>query len=68
MWKRLPHLERCRPGSSDFARPDEAGGSDSPDRLLAKLGVNVTDPSFWELGLTLLDDMVSEAEGLAAAL
>lgn len=42
-----------------------SGGSDSPDRLLAKLGVNVTDPSFWELGMGLLDDMVTQAETLA---
>ncbi|HEV3259625.1 MAG TPA: M3 family oligoendopeptidase [Gemmataceae bacterium] len=45
-----------------------AGGSEAPDRLLARLGVDVTDPSFWELGLRLLDDMVGEAEGLAAKL
>jgi oligoendopeptidase F len=43
-----------------------AGGSDAPHVLLGKLGVDVTDAAFWELGLRLLDDMVSEAEGLAA--
>src|SRR6185312_11758558 len=42
-----------------------SGGSDAPDVLLAKLGVDVADPSFWQLGLRLLGDMVSEAEGLA---
>ncbi len=42
-----------------------SGGSDAPHVLLAKLGVDVTDPRFWELGLRLLDDMVTEAEGLA---
>jgi oligoendopeptidase F len=44
------------------------GGSDAPHKLLAPLGVDVTDPGFWELGLKLLGDMVSEAEGLAAKL
>jgi oligoendopeptidase F len=44
-----------------------SGGSDTPDALLAKLGVDVTDAGFWELGLKLLADMVSEAERLAAA-
>jgi len=29
---------------------------------------NVTDPNFWELGLRLLGDMVTEAEQLAAQL
>ncbi|MGE3820261.1 MAG: M3 family oligoendopeptidase [Isosphaeraceae bacterium] len=43
-----------------------AGGSEAPDRLLSRLDVDVNDPSFWELGLQLLDDMVSEAEALAA--
>jgi len=42
-----------------------AGGSDAPHVLLGKLGVDVNDPAFWDLGLRLLDDMVSEAERLA---
>jgi len=45
-----------------------AGGSDRPQVLLAKLGVDVTDPAFWELGLRLLGDMVAEAEVLAGQL
>jgi oligoendopeptidase F len=43
-----------------------AGGSDAPHVLLGRLGVDVNDPGFWELGLRLLGDMVSEAERLAA--
>jgi oligoendopeptidase F len=42
-----------------------SGGSDAPHLLLAKLGVDVTDPDFWELGLSLLGEMVAEAERLA---
>ena len=42
-----------------------AGGSDAPHVLLARLGVDVNDPGFWELGLRLLGDMVDEAEELA---
>jgi oligoendopeptidase F len=42
-----------------------AGGSDAPSVLLAKLGVDVTDAAFWDLGLRLLGDMVVEAENLA---
>src|SRR5438105_1164904 len=42
-----------------------AGGSEAPHALVARLGVDVTDPRFWELGLSLLGDMVAEAEGLA---
>jgi oligoendopeptidase F len=42
-----------------------AGGSASPPELLGRLGVDVNDPTFWELGLGLLGDMVSEAEQLA---
>ncbi len=43
-----------------------SGGSDAPHILLAKLDVDVTDPNFWELGLTLLGEMVTDAETLAA--
>jgi oligoendopeptidase F len=45
-----------------------SGGSEAPNVRLARLGVDVTDPSFWELGLRLLGGMVMEAEGLAARL
>lgn len=42
-----------------------SGGRDAPHVLLSKMGVNVNDPAFWELGLQLLKNMVSEAEELA---
>jgi oligoendopeptidase F len=42
-----------------------AGGSDSPEVLLANLGLDIGDPRFWEGGLALLEDMVAEAEELA---
>ena len=45
-----------------------AGGSEAPHVLLARLGVDVTDPGFWELGLRLLGDMVRQAEEMAARL
>ena len=44
-----------------------AGGSDAPAALLAKLGVDVTDPRFWDGGLAVLEEMVGEAEELAAS-
>jgi oligoendopeptidase F len=45
-----------------------SGGSEAPHVLLARLGMDVTHPEFWELGLRLLDDMVREAEQLASRL
>jgi len=42
-----------------------AGGSDTPQALLSRMGIDVSDPSFWDGGLALLEDMVSEAEALA---
>ena len=45
-----------------------SGGSDAPHVLLGKLGVDVNDPAFWDLGLRLLDAMVAEAETLAGKL
>jgi oligoendopeptidase F len=44
-----------------------AGGSEAPHVLLGKLGLDVNDPGFWELGLELLGNMVAEAENLAQA-
>lgn len=42
-----------------------AGGSDSPQKLLAPLGVDTSNPSFWGTGLEFLRSMVREAEQLA---
>lgn len=42
-----------------------AGGSGTPDELLAPLGVDVRQPSFWKKGLAVIDGMVSQAESLA---
>jgi len=43
-----------------------AGGSDWPHAILQPLGVDLTDPGFWGKGLQMLDDLVGEAESLAA--
>jgi oligoendopeptidase F len=42
-----------------------AGGSDWPHTLMRPLGVDLTDPGFWNKGLQMLDDLVGEAEELA---
>jgi oligoendopeptidase F len=42
-----------------------AGGSDTPERLLARVGLQIGDPGFWDGGLALLEDLVAQAEALA---
>src|ERR1700682_4851 len=44
-----------------------AGGSTRPDELVKRIGMDITDPGFWDAGLKILDGMVSEVERLAAA-
>jgi oligoendopeptidase F len=43
-----------------------AGGSTRPDELVKRIGMDITDPGFWDAGLTILDNMVREVERLAA--
>ena len=43
-----------------------AGGSDAPPALLERVGLDITDPGFWDGGLALLEELVKEAEALAA--
>lgn len=45
-----------------------AGGSMSPADLVRQVGVDITDPGFWQGGLDLLAAMVAEAEALATTL
>ena len=43
-----------------------AGGSRSPEHLAEIVGIDLTDPGFWDSGLALVEEQLSEAEELAA--
>ncbi|MEO6857830.1 MAG: M3 family oligoendopeptidase [Solirubrobacteraceae bacterium] len=43
-----------------------AGGSRSPEALAEIVGFDLADPGFWDSGLGLIDDLLSQAETLAA--
>ena len=42
-----------------------AGGSRSPERLAEIVGIDLTDPGFWDSGLALVENQLTEAEQLA---
>jgi oligoendopeptidase F len=42
-----------------------AGGSESPERLAALVGVDLTDPGLWADGVAAIEDLLAEAEALA---
>ncbi|MCD4685829.1 MAG: M3 family oligoendopeptidase [Anaerolineae bacterium] len=42
-----------------------AGGSDWPEKILAPLGVDLTDPTFWQEGLGEIEALIVQAEALA---
>ncbi|MEO8603532.1 MAG: M3 family oligoendopeptidase [bacterium] len=44
-----------------------AGGSEAPSALLARLGVDVSQPEFWQRGLGVIRRLVDEAKQLADA-
>ena len=41
------------------------GGSKKPEEIAAIAGLNIRDPHFWQSGISLLDELVTEAERLA---
>jgi oligoendopeptidase F len=43
-----------------------AGGSRSPEQLAEIVGIDLADPGFWDSGLALVEEQLSEAEELAA--
>jgi oligoendopeptidase F len=45
-----------------------AGGSRSPREIVARTGLDIADPAFWSRGLSLLEDLLAEAEAAATAL
>jgi oligoendopeptidase F len=45
-----------------------AGDSDYPEKLLANVGINLSDPNFWQQGIAVIQALVDEEEALAKAL
>jgi oligoendopeptidase F len=43
-----------------------AGGSKSPEELAAIVGIDLSDPGFWDAGLDLIEQELTSAERLAA--
>jgi oligoendopeptidase F len=43
-----------------------SGGSRSPEELGSIIGIDLADPGFWDAGLRLVEEQLSEAEALAA--
>jgi oligoendopeptidase F len=45
-----------------------AGGSRSPEKLAEIVGIDLTDPGFWDSGLALVEEQLADAELLAERL
>lgn len=45
-----------------------AGGSDWPHILVGRLGIDLTDPSFWLSGVSAIEDLVDEADALSRSI
>jgi oligoendopeptidase F len=61
------YLERGPSFVDDYLDFLAAGGSTRPDELVKRIGMDITDPAFWDAGLDILDGMVTEVERLAEA-
>jgi oligoendopeptidase F len=61
------YLERGQSFVEDYLDFLAAGGSTRPDELVKRIEMDITDPGFWDQGLTILDGMVTEVETLAKA-
>ena len=59
------YLERGRDFVDDYLEFLAAGGSTRPDELVKRIGMDITNPDFWDAGLRILDGMVTEVERLA---
>jgi oligoendopeptidase F len=42
-----------------------SGGSKRPEELLAPLGIDINDPTFWNIGIASIERLIAEAESLA---
>ena len=65
----LALYEEYRRSSNGFAEKYmsmlEAGGSDWPENIVSKVGLDITEPDFWDKGLHAVERMIDQAEELA---
>jgi len=59
------HLEEGPGFAPRYLELLAAGGTDRPEALLKKAGIDLTAPGFWEGGLAVVREWVSEARTLA---
>ncbi len=65
----LALFERFRAEGDDFVPTYldllAAGGSESPEDLVGRLGMDLAEPAFWDRGLAVMESLVAQAEVLA---
>ncbi len=61
------YLEEGEPFVPRYLELLAAGGSRGPEELGAIIGIDLADPGFWDSGLALVEQQLTEAERLAAA-
>lgn len=62
------YLERGAEFAPKYIEVLAAGGSDYPDKILAKVDVDLNDPGFWNKGLDAIRALVAQEEQLAREL
>ncbi len=62
------YLSQGEPFVASYLDLLKAGGSRSPEKLAQIVGVDLTDQSFWDTGLDLIDGQLADAEKAAEAL
>ena len=60
------YLEQGESFVASYLELLSAGGSRSPEQLAEIVGIDLSDPGFWDTGLALVEDQLTEAERLAA--
>ena len=57
--------ERAEPGFVErYFALLSAGGTKPYDQLLAPFGLDAKDPNFWQIGLSVIEGMIAELEGM----
>lgn len=62
------YLERGAEFAPKYVDVLAAGGSDYPDKILAKVDVDLNDPAFWNKGLDAIRALVAQEEQIAREL
>ena len=66
LYEEYRHTDNPQQFRENYLDVLRAGGSDWPEHIIGRMGMNINDPGFWSQGLQSIQKLIEQAEELAS--